>query len=98
MQQISLGSMNARTVSARPRDYTLLVLNIIGAIIYVWFASRGWVTPQVKELHAETAEPFIWALSVIPVMGIFFLINIGWGIVILIGENGKAAKCGYSEF
>jgi hypothetical protein len=92
MQQISLGSVKTRAQLMRPRDFALLVLNTVGAIIYVWFASCGWATPQVRELHAETAEPFIWALSVIPIVGIFSLINVIWGVVILIGRQWRSGK------
>jgi hypothetical protein len=43
-------------------NVTLLVLNLIGALIYLARASHGWRIPQEQEqgLDSITAEPYIW--------------------------------------
>jgi len=69
---------------ADPWGLVLFVINVIGAASYVIAASHGgWVTPQVRELHAETAEPFIWALSVFPICAVFLLLNVAWGAFLI---------------
>lgn len=69
---------------------SLFAINVIGAIAYVTSASRGgWVTPQVRELHAEAGEPFIWAIAVLPIWAVFFLINLVWGLLCLTGRKKR---------
>jgi hypothetical protein len=71
----------------------LFAINIIGAAMYVIAASRGgWVTPQVRELHAVTAEPFIWASDVAPTLATFLLLNLAWGLVCFLKPTGKLRK------
>ncbi|MGC2477553.1 MAG: hypothetical protein WA485_24665 [Candidatus Sulfotelmatobacter sp.] len=57
----------------------LLLFNLIGAIIYVWAASHGWVLPQERGLHSVTGEPYIWALFIFPICVVFFALNLTWG-------------------
>jgi hypothetical protein len=84
MQQTSLGSMTCKSHRGRPTDYALLALNLVGAIVYVCLASRAWAIPRERGLHSETAEPFIWFLSVAPIVAIFFVVNVIWGALILV--------------
>ncbi|SRR5258708_35343956 len=83
MQQTYLGSMTCKSFPGRPRDYALIALNLIGAIVYVRLASQSWAIPQERGLHSQTAEPFIWFMSVMPIFTIFFLVDVVWGAVIL---------------
>jgi hypothetical protein len=84
MQQLSLGSVTSKSLLGRPTDYALIALNLVGAIVYVCLASRAWAIPQERGLHSETGEPFVWALSVIPIFASFFVVNVVWGVVIVI--------------
>jgi hypothetical protein len=84
MQQISLGRVIRKSRLGRPRDYALLALNLVGAVVYVCLASRSWAIPRERGLHSETAEPFIWFLSVAPIVAIFFVVNVIWGALILV--------------
>lgn len=59
----------------------LLVLNFVGAVVYVWAASHGWVRPEEREFVA--GEPFVWFASVFPVCMAFFVLNLTWGAFIL---------------
>jgi len=76
---------NRRNLGAQRWGVALLVLNFIGAIVYVVRASNGWVIPRERELglHSVTGEPFIWALSIFPVCAVFFMLNLTWGGFIL---------------
>jgi len=57
----------------------LLVTNVVCALIYVRQASFGWAFPD----EPVTAEPFIWAMAILPVITIALLINVAWGVIIL---------------
>ena len=77
--------LNHRNVGAQRGGIVLLVLNFIGAVVYVVRASNGWVIPRERELglHSVTGEPYIWALSVLPVCAVFLVLNLTWGAFIL---------------
>jgi hypothetical protein len=49
-------------------------------------ASRGgWVIRQECDagINTTTGEPFVWFISVAPVIALFFVINLAWGVLIL---------------
>jgi hypothetical protein len=69
--------------------YALIALNLVGAIVYVCLASRSWAIPQERGLHSETGEPFVWALSVMPIFAIFFVVNVGWGAFIVVRRQWR---------
>ena len=75
--------LKRRKLAAQRWGVVLLVLNFIGAIIYVHRASLSWAIPQEKGLHSQTGEPFIWALSIFPVCAVFFVLNLTWSAFIL---------------
>lgn len=77
--------LNRRNLGAQRWGVVLLVLNFIGAVVYVARASNGWVIPRERELglHSVTGEPYIWALSVLPVCAVFLVLNLTWGAFIL---------------
>lgn len=62
----------------------LFAINGIGAVQYVIAASHGgWVTAQGRELHAVTGEPFVWAMVVFPIWGMFLMLNLAWGAALI---------------
>lgn len=85
--------MTSKSFPGRPRDYALLALNLIGAIVYVCLASHSWAIPRERGLHSQTAEPFIWFMFVMPVFTLFFLVNVVWGGLILVRRQWRS---GYS--
>lgn len=87
MQQISLGSVTCKSHRGWPTDYALLALNLVGAIVYVCLASHAWAIPQERGLHSQTAEPFIWFLFVAPIFAVFFVVNVIWGVLILVSRQ-----------
>jgi hypothetical protein len=70
-------------IAGRRWGAVLLVFNLVGAVIYVYRASYGWVLPQERELHSVTGEPYIWAAAVFPVCVVFFVLNLTWAAFIL---------------
>jgi hypothetical protein len=90
MQQISLECVTSRSLLGRPRDYALIAFNFVGAIVYVCLASRAWTIPRERGLHSATAEPFIWFLSVAPIVAIFFVVNVIWGVLILVRRRWRS--------
>jgi hypothetical protein len=71
------------SVTHRPRlvlgvSVVLLIANIVGVFVYVSQASLGWVTSEDHQLHAITGEPFIWFMSIFPVVVLFVVVNVAW--------------------
>ena len=76
--------LNRRNLAAQRWSVVLLILNFIGAVVYVVRASNGWVTPQEREFGLPvTGEPFVWAISIAPVCAVFLVLNLTWGAFIL---------------
>jgi hypothetical protein len=82
--------LSRRNLASQRWSVVLLVLNFIGAIVYVCLASRAWAIPREKGLHSETAEPFIWFLFVAPIFTIFFVVNVVWGGLILVRRQWRS--------
>ena len=68
----------------------LVVLNVIGAVVYLFRASHGWVIPEERGLNSTTAEPFIWFAAIFPVVAIFFVLDLAWGAVIIARRNWRS--------
>jgi hypothetical protein len=67
------------------QSVALLVANALGAILYVFSASRGgWAIPAERAagIHSVTGEPFIWFMHVLPIVALFFAINVAWTVVL----------------
>jgi len=82
--------MTGKSFPGRPRDYALIALNLIGAIVYVRLASHTWAIPQERGLHSQTAEPFIWFMFVMPIFTIFFVVDVIWGVLILVYRQWRS--------
>jgi hypothetical protein len=67
----------------RRANAILLVVNVVGAMLYLWRTSLSWAIPEEKGLNSMTAEPFIWVLAALPVLAIALVINVAWGVIIL---------------
>ena len=82
--------LNRRNLGAQRWGVVLLVFNLIGAIVYVCLASHAWAIPREKGLHSETAEPFIWFLFAAPIFAIFCVVNVIWGVLILVRRRWRS--------
>jgi hypothetical protein len=60
-----------------------LVLNVLGAIVYLVRASLSWAIPEEHGLIPITGEPYIWFVAVVPILAVFLLLNLTWGAMIL---------------
>ena len=70
----------------------LLVLNLLGAVGYLAVASISWTLPAERGLHSTTGEPFIWAMSIWPILALFFLIDLVWAAVILVKRRWRNGR------
>ena len=77
------GTLVYETVLAKPGRSAMLVANAIGACVYVYRASPSWAIPQERGLVPTTGEPFVWFIGVMPVVAVFFVLNLIWGALIL---------------
>jgi hypothetical protein len=61
----------------------MVTANVLGTFLYLRLASVAWAIPAERAAGIEsmTGEPFLWAMSVFPVCGIFLLANIIWAII-----------------
>jgi hypothetical protein len=82
--------LNRWSLGAQRWGVVLLVLNFIGAIIYVRRASLSWAIPQERGLHSQTGEPLVRAAGVIPIFAVFLLVNFVWGGLILVRRQWRS--------
>jgi hypothetical protein len=64
-------------------SFILLALNPVGAVLYVWFASRGWRIQEEKGMIPVTGEPYVWAVGIFPVWAFLLLLNAIWALLII---------------
>ncbi len=72
----------------------LFALNVLGAIGYeVAGSRRGWKIPEevAAGMDVTTGEPFIWFMSVLPILAAYFLINVAWSACILSRRQWKSS-------
>ena len=89
--------------SVKPLDITFIAANAVGIGLYLRLASRGWRISQEHGMVPIAGEPFVWALA-LPVLGVFFLADVVWGGLLLLGGNPKEGyggsslrRCGYLQ-
>jgi hypothetical protein len=73
-------------MSVGTQPIALLVANVVGAALYVFAASRGgWAIPAERAagIYTTTGEPFVWFLSILPIVAIFLVINVVWTIILV---------------
>ena len=77
-----------RVSSANLVNVGLMIGNAVGIVLYLVLASGGWRIPEEDGMVPVTGEPFVWAFA-LPVFGIFFLLNVIWGIQLLRHKERK---------
>jgi hypothetical protein len=71
----------------------LLVVNIVGICAYLWRVSFAWVNPQERAMGIPiTGEPFVWAAALLPIVEIFFPLNMGWGALIIVRRQWESGR------
>jgi hypothetical protein len=79
---------------ARRLGLILLIANVIGAIIYLVRTSLSWAIPQEHGLVPIMGKPFIWFAGIVPVVIVFFPLNLIWGHTFSSAESGKTVTFG----
>jgi hypothetical protein len=69
----------------------LAAANLAGVGLYLWRASAAWAIPAEREagITTVTGEPFIWALAVAPVWGVFGVVNACWAFAALTSPSRR---------
>jgi hypothetical protein len=77
-----------------PADAVLLLANILGCAIYLLRARYAWIIPEeaANGIHTITGEPFVWAAAVLPVWIVFLVINLIWGVKILVRRQSAQGR------
>jgi hypothetical protein len=75
--------MTLRTLLTKRVNLGLLILNVIGAVVYVVAASPSWAIPQEHGVVPITGEPFVWFAGIFPIVAGLLLLNLAWGALIL---------------
>ena len=75
--------MTLRTLLTKRVNLGLLILNVIGAVVYVVAASPSWAIPQEHGVVPITGEPFVWFAGIFPIVAGLLLLNLAWRALIL---------------
>jgi hypothetical protein len=62
--------------------------------MYVARASNAWAIPQERAagVYSVTGEPFVWFVEVAPIAGVFFVVNLAWGGLILARRHWASGR------
>jgi TRAP-type C4-dicarboxylate transport system permease small subunit len=72
----------------------LLIANVVGVVVFLWLGSWTWMPAEERRLgiHSVTGEPLIWALSALPVLAVFIVLNLSWAAFILGRRQWKSGR------
>lgn len=78
----------------RRRTLGLLAVNLLGSIWYLIAVSSSWAIPEEREagIHSITGEPFVWAASGWPILGLFFVVNLTWAVFIVVKRRWQESR------
>jgi hypothetical protein len=81
-----------RYFSVRRLSLALFIVNVIGAIVYLFAVTPSWRIPEesAQGVHSITGEPFIWAIRALPFYAGFGLLNLIWGACICIKRTWQS--------
>ena len=75
--------------------FYLVITNIVGVLAYLFFASWSWAIPGEEGLNSMSGEPFIWALGALPILMIFFLLDVAWGLLFIFRKRAAGNLYAY---
>ena len=82
----TLGTMNTLPRDPRVPTKIILAINAIGALIFLFVASRFWVESELAGIPgASGGAPIIWFLVTVPIILFFVLSNFGvvaWAFIV----------------
>jgi hypothetical protein len=66
-------------------DLIISVINVIGAVAYLWGTSHSWAIPEerARGINTVAGEPFVWAPYALPFLGAFMTVQLLWAIEII---------------
>lgn len=70
----------------------MLGLNALGAVAYVAMSSYSWAIPEEHGIVPITGEPFVWFTGIFPLCAGFFLLNVTWGVFIVIDRHWRSSR------
>lgn len=88
-----------RDIAWRTLDVCLVAINALGIGWYLLSASKLWPSPGEKEAGAGAAfgDSFYWAFYILPIIAVFWLVDIGWQLTLKLKGRGKfPVYCLYS--
>lgn len=59
-------------------------MNVLGIVIYLYWAPRTWAPHGGEGLLGGPGDPLIWALSAFPILVASLIINVVWMVLILL--------------
>jgi uncharacterized membrane protein YoaK (UPF0700 family) len=83
-----------RSLSAQTGNMVLLLLNAVGAVVYVYRASPSWANPVERQagIYTLTGEPFVWFAGILPVLILFFVVNLAWMALIITRPQWRSKR------
>jgi len=75
-----------------PVNTALLAANVIGAFVYLKEASQAWLPPDLRGMDAIAGEPVVWATRAVPVFFLFLLIDVIWGVSMLVRPQWQSGR------
>jgi hypothetical protein len=73
------GGRNVGMLLALHREKWWLAVNAVGLVAFLYLASETWREPELRGQEVATAGvAFVWALSALPVLFVFFVIDVVW--------------------
>jgi len=76
------------------REKIWIAVNIVGIVLYLYFASRIWAPPGESGLEGGPGDPFIWVISAFPFLAVCFIVNIIWLALMLFKLRKSSAWIG----
>lgn len=88
-----------RSHVAERLSVAVLVLNLLGVIAYLLWASQTWVIPQERGMGTTTSgDALVWGAFVLPLFGAFFIVNLVWGSLIVFQRRWRTGRLWLTAF
>ncbi len=74
-----MGFLGIVTTYATVRLIGISALNVIGVIVYLQFATQGWIEPEVANIPgAAGGGALLWGISALPTLLAFIVFDVLW--------------------